>query len=109
MRVRIAARHCEVPDSARSRAETQVGKLTKFEPRLSAAEVTFEVEKHLKIVEAVLTIDREEPVVAKGEGPEFRQAVDLMTDRLAKILKRRRSLKTDRKGPSVAKTPPPTE
>jgi ribosomal subunit interface protein len=109
MRVSIAARHCEVPDIVQERVEEQVGKLTKFEPRLSAAEVTFEVEKHLKKVEAVLTVDRDEPVVAGGEGVEFREAVDLMTDRLAKILKRRRSLKKTRKGPGLTKTPPLAE
>ena len=43
MRVSIAARRCEVSDTARTRAEEQLEKLTKFEPRLSAAEVTFEV------------------------------------------------------------------
>lgn len=109
MRVSIAARHCEVSDAARQRTEEQIGKLTKFEPRLSAAEVTFEVEKHLKKVEAVLTVDRDDPVVAGAEGTEFREAVDLMADRLAKILKRRRSQKTNRKAPGLSKTPPLAE
>jgi ribosomal subunit interface protein len=109
MKIRIAARHCDVPDVVRARAEDQLEKLTKYEPRLTAAEVTFEVEKHLKKVEAVLSVERGEPVVAGGEGTEFREAVDLMTDRLGKILKRRRSHLTAHKGPSVAKTPPSDE
>jgi len=104
MRVQIAARKCEIPDSVRSRTEQQLGKLNKYEPRLSGAEVVFRIEKHLKKVEAVLSVDRGEPVVARGEGGEFRVALDLMVDRLSKILRRRRSQKTDHQGPSISET-----
>jgi len=106
MRVQISARHCEVPDIVLSRTEEHVGKLIKYERRLSGAEVTFEVEKHLKKVEAILTVDGGEPVIAGAEGHEFREAVDLMVDRLAKILRRRRSHLKDHKGPSLAKADP---
>jgi ribosomal subunit interface protein len=95
MRVQIAARHCEVPDTVRIRTEEQIGKLSRYEPRLSGAEVVFEVEKHLKKVDAILKVDREEPVVASGEGVEFRGAVDQMVDRLSRILRRRRKQKKD--------------
>ncbi len=101
MRVQIAARRCEVPDTVRSRTEEQIGRLSKYEPRLSGAEVVFEIEKHLKKVEAVLSVDRGETVVAKGEGPEFREAVDQMVDRLTRMLKRHRSHKKDHHGPGI--------
>jgi ribosomal subunit interface protein len=90
MRVQIAARRCEIPDTIRARTEEQLGKLSKYEPRLSGAEVTFEVEKHRKKVDAILKVDREEPVLAGGEGAEFREAVDQMVDRLSRMLRRRR-------------------
>jgi ribosomal subunit interface protein len=95
MRVQIAARRCEVPDTIRSRTEEQLGKLSKYEPRLSGAEVTFEVEKHRKKVDAILRVDREEPVLAGGEGAEFREAVDQMVDRLSRMLRRRRKQMKD--------------
>ena len=95
MRVQIAARRCEVPDAIRHRTETQLGKLSKYEPRISGAEVTFEVEKHKKKVDAILKVDREEPVLAGGEGAEFREAVDQMVDRLSRMLRRRRDQKKD--------------
>ena len=103
MRIQIAARQCEIPESVRSRAENQIGKLNKYEPRLSGAEVVFRTEKHLKKVEAVLSVHRDEPVVAGGEGGEFREALDVMLDHLSRILKRRRSQKTDHHGPSRSK------
>ncbi len=95
MRVQIAARHCDLPDSVRARTEELLEKLTRYEPRLSGAEVVFETEKHLKKVEAILSVDREEPVVAGGEGNEFREALDQMIDRLSRILRRKRSQKKD--------------
>ncbi len=95
MRVQIAARHCEVPSAIQSRTEEQLAKLSRYDPRLSGVEVVFEVVKHLKRVEAVLKVDREEPLVAAGEGSEFREALDQMVDRLSRMLKRRRSQKKD--------------
>lgn len=95
MRVQIAARHCELPDTVRSRTEELVGKLSKYEPRLAGAEVVFEVEKHLKKVEAILKVDGGEPAVASGEGGEFKEALDQMVDRLSRILRRRRKQMKD--------------
>lgn len=106
MRVQIAARKCEIPESVRARTEEQMGKLGKYEPRLSGAEVVFRVEKHRKVAEAVLSVDRGEPVVASAEGGEFREALDLMVDRLSKILRRRRSQKTEHHGPSISEAVP---
>ena len=98
MRVQIAARHCEIPDKVRGRTEEQIGRLIRYEPRLSAAEIVFDTMKHTKRVEAVLSIDRDEPVVASGEGTEFKAALDQMVDRLSRILRQRRSQVRDHHG-----------
>lgn len=98
MRVQIAARHCEIPDKVRGRTEEQIGRLTRYEPRLSAAEIVFDTMKHTKRVEAVLSIDRDQPVVASGEGTEFKAALDQMVDRLSRILRQRRSQVRDHHG-----------
>lgn len=109
MRIQIAARHCEVPASVLSRTEEQLEKLLRYDPRVSGAEVVFEIEKHLKKVEAVVKVDREEPVVAGGEGVEFREAVDQMVDRLSRILKRKRSQKKERFRPTTSEPGVPEE
>ena len=106
MRVQIAARHCEIPDAVRSRTEEQLGKLSRYDPRLTGAEVVFEVVKHLKKVDAILKVEREEPVVAGGEGAEFREAVDQMVDRLSRMLRRRRKLRKDRQRTGAPEMPP---
>lgn len=105
MRVQIVARRCEVPEAVRDRAQAQVEKLVRYEPRISSAEVVFWEEKHSKQVEAILsTNSRSEPVVAQGEGDTFRAALDTAADRLAKILRRRRSQRLDRKGRNAPET-----
>ncbi len=106
MRIQIAARKCEIPDSVRTRTEEQLGKLSKYEPRLSAAEVVFKTEKHLKKVEAILKVGRGDPVVAGGEGDEFQEALDSMVDRLSRMLKRRRSQRTEHHSRGMDKTAP---
>ncbi len=105
MRIQIAARHCEVPTPVRDRTEEQLEKLSRYDPRLSGAEVVFETEKHLKKIEAILKVDREEPLVAGGEGTEFTEAVDQMVDRLSRMLRRRRSRKKDYHRPGSVEAP----
>jgi ribosomal subunit interface protein len=102
LRVQVAARHCQIPDSIRTRAEELVGKLTKYEPGISSANVIFEEEKLGKRMEVILSIARSEPVIATGEGQDFRTALDKAVDRLSRILKRRRSQNTDHKAPPLS-------
>ena len=96
MRIQIAARHCEIPDSVRNRTEEQLRRISKFDPRVSAADVVYEEEKRVRRVEIVLSVDRGEPVVARGEGEEFRTALDKVVDRLGRILRRQRDQATKR-------------
>jgi ribosomal subunit interface protein len=102
MRVAITMRHCDVADTVRERAQELVEKLDKYDPRVSAAELVFEEERHERKVEAVLSVDRDEPVVASGLGDDFTAAVDQLVDRLAKILRRRRSQVRDHHAGPVA-------
>lgn len=99
MRVQIACRHCEVSERLKERAEARVRKLERYEPRVQSAEIVFSEERHVRKVEGILSIAGAEPVVAQGEGGEFREAIDQMTDRLGKILRRAHAQRVDHKGP----------
>ena len=107
MRVQVTKRHCEVPDRVISRAEDRLRRLERFEPRLSAADVTFTEERSARFAEARLSIDGSDTVFAKGEGPEFRAAVDVLLDRLSRILRKRRERRTDHQGPPRSDGPDP--
>lgn len=102
MRVQLTARHCDVPEPVRERTEDLVTRLTRYDPRLSSADIVFEIEKHLHKVEGVLSIDGDENVVAHGDGSDFKAAVDQLVDRLAKMLRRRRSQVRDHQAPRAA-------
>lgn len=102
MRIQVAARHCDIPDSVRKRTEEQITRLAKYDPRVAAADVVYEEEKRVRKVEVILSVDRGEPVVARAEGEEFRTALDKVVDRLGRILRRQRSQATNHKGPRLS-------
>ncbi len=95
MKLKIVARHCEISESLRKRTETRVSGLTKYHRRVTAAEVVFSEIKRTRSVEVILSLDADDPVVARAEGEEFRTALDKVLDRLVRILKRRRDARTD--------------
>lgn len=105
MRVQITARHCELSDAVRERAESQMARLTRYDPRLSAAEVIFDEEKHARKVEAILSVHGGAPVVARAEDREFRNALDKVVDRLSKQLRRTRDQIVDHQAPGLAADP----
>ena len=99
MRVQIAARHCDIPDSVRRRTEEQITRISKYDSRVNGAEVVFTEEKRVRGVEVILSVDGGVPVVAHGEGEEFRTALDKVVDRLSRILKRQRAQVTSHQAP----------
>lgn len=102
MRVQITARHCDVPDETRLRATSLMERLEKFEPDLQSADLVFEEGRMGCEVEGILAIARAEPVVARGDGRDFTAASDDLSDKLSKILRRRRSQRRDRARSSSA-------
>jgi len=101
VRVQITERHCEVPREARERAETHVAALAKYSPRATAADVVFMEENVERIVEVIVHIDGEEPVVARAEDTEFRGALDKVVDRLSRLLRDQRDLRKEHRAPPM--------
>ncbi len=99
MRVQITERHCEVPKEARERAETHIASLSKYSPRATSAEVVFMEERVDRIVEVIVHVDGEQPVVARAEDTEFSAAVDKVVDRLGRQLREQRDLRKDHQAP----------
>ena len=95
MRVQITERHCEVPPEARERAETHVAALAKYSPRATAADVVFMEENVDRIVEVIVHVDGEEPVVARAKDTAFPAALDKVVDRLSRRLRKQRDLRKD--------------
>jgi ribosomal subunit interface protein len=83
------------------RTEEQVAALPKYSPKASAAEVVYMEEKLTKVAEILVHIDGGEPVAARGEGAEFRMALDQVVDRVSRRLRKQRERRTDHKAPPL--------
>ncbi|MDT8340414.1 MAG: HPF/RaiA family ribosome-associated protein [Longimicrobiales bacterium] len=94
--MQITVRKCEVSPKAQERATTLIQKLDKYDPDILSVELVFEENRHTRSVEGILSIARAEPVVATGSGDDFLAAADDLAEKLAKILRRRRSMVRDR-------------
>lgn len=95
MRVQLTARHCEVPETIRDRANELMAKVARFDPRVSAIELIFEEEKRTVTVEAIASRDRVDPVVAKASATEWPAALDALFDRLSRQVRRGRAQAVD--------------
>ena len=102
MRIQITGRHCEVPRAVLDRTESQVQALVKYEARAAAADVVYTDEKHERRIEVLIHIDGGEPVVAHGEGVNFRSALDQVVERLRRMLRKRRERQRDHQAPPLS-------
>ena len=109
MRVQITARHCNVPDALLNRTEEHIQKLSRYDSRISSAEVIYTEEKRSRTAEVVVHIDRGEPVVARAEEREFRSALDKAIDRITRMLKRERQQHRDHRAPPLPESAPEAE
>ncbi len=91
MRIQITARHCDIGQDVRERAEELIERVKRFDPGLSSAEVILTEEGRQFRAEGILHIDGKDHVVAQGDADDLMAALDLMYDRLSKILRRKRS------------------
>lgn len=91
MRIQITARHCDIGQDVKERAEELIERVKRFDPGLSSAEVVITEEGRQYRAEGILHIDGKNHVVAQGEADDLMAALDLMYNRLSKILRRKRS------------------
>ena len=101
MRVQITERHCSVPSDVLERTEEQVAALSKYSPRATSADVVYMEEKLDKVVEVIVHIDGGEPVVARGQDGEFRNALDQVVGRIGRMLRKQRERRTDHQAPAA--------
>ena len=101
MNVHITTRHCEVPQEILERTEEQVASLSKYSPRAAGAEVVYLEEKLDKVVEVIIHVEGGEPVVARGEDLDFRNALDKVVSRLSRMLRKQRELRTEHQAPPL--------
>jgi len=82
MEIIITARHGEVPEDLRLRAERAVTRLARLAHRPTAANVTFDAEHQRAVAELRLTAARGVLYIATGEAADHRTALDRVASKL---------------------------
>lgn len=111
MDITYTTRHGQaISEQIRTRTTRRLERLERFTTRITAADVSFDRERAQRLVEIRLTVARRPPLVARGEGTSFREALDRAVDRLERQLKRWRERRRARRaaGPTAEPGAPPS-
>jgi putative sigma-54 modulation protein len=95
MKVSLTARHFELSDSLRDHVESRFSGLERYHQRASRVDVTLTQEKREKRVEVRAFVDGDYDIFAEAVADDFRTAVNRVSDKLTRQLKRRRDRMVD--------------
>jgi ribosomal subunit interface protein len=101
MKISITARRFELSDSLRKHVEGRFSGLERYNHRMSRLEVTLTEEKRQKRVEVRAAVDGDVDIHAETTAADFRTAVNRVSDKLARQLRRRRDRRTDHQAPRL--------
>ncbi len=82
MKITVTARHCEIDDMLRDRAEQLIERAAKLAWRPQRAEIVFDDDHKRQIVELHLYMPRDNVHVASAEASDFRTALDRAMEKL---------------------------
>ena len=85
MQVTITARHCDVPETLRERARTQLARLARLAPRPHHGKVLF-IADHGPTVEIQLHVPHGEIHVGRAQGADHASALDLAVAKVRRQL-----------------------
>ena len=88
MQTTITVRHGEIPDGLRERAISMVERLGKVTPRPMEMVVVFDQDASTPVAELRLHIAGGEILVARGDGPDHRSALDRAEEKLRRQVER---------------------
>jgi ribosomal subunit interface protein len=105
MQVSITARHCTVPETVRRHADERVRRLSRYDARLTSADVVFEADHGSKQAELRLFVAGQSVLVASGAGETFRAGIDRALERARRRLRRNRERRRDHQAVKLAELP----
>jgi ribosomal subunit interface protein len=88
MRITISARHCEISEELRQRAEAVLQRLTELVNRPVDGTIVFDVAPQLATVEIRIHSSAGELFVASGEAKDHRSALDRAEERVKRQLEK---------------------
>lgn len=100
MQITITARHCEIPEEVRTRAEEVAEKLARLAHRPQRMEIVFDDDHQRRVVELKMSLPRGQTLMATGEETDFRTALDRAADKLRSQLEKN-TQRTTRRQPAA--------
>ncbi|HEX9632539.1 MAG TPA: HPF/RaiA family ribosome-associated protein [Gemmatimonadales bacterium] len=100
MKTTVTARHCEIPEEIRTRAEDVADKLARMAHRPQRMEIVFDHDHQRRIVELKMWLPRGQTLVASGDETDFRTALDRAAEKLRSQLERN-AARTPRRQPAA--------
>lgn len=88
MQTTITARHCDIPDEVRLRAEDIAEKLARLAHRPQRMEIVFDVDHQRRVVEFRMSQPRGQTLIASAEESDFRTALDRAAEKLRSQLEK---------------------
>lgn len=82
MKTTITARHCEIADEIRTRAEEVADKLAHLAHRPQRMEIVFDEDHQRRVVELKMWLPRGQVLVATAESTDFRTSLDRTVEKL---------------------------
>ena len=82
MQVTVTALHCEITDALQERAEQVAQRIAEIAQSSIGCTVVFGMEKQASTAELRLQHGRGEMLIASGEGPDHRTALDRAEERV---------------------------
>jgi ribosomal subunit interface protein len=96
----VTARHCELPEEIRTRAEEVADKLARMAHRPQRMEIVFDNDHQRRIVELKMWLPRGQTLVASGDETDFRTALDRAAEKLRSQLEKN-AARTPRRQPAA--------
>jgi len=100
VQITITARHCEIPEEVRTRAEEVAEKLARLAHRPQRMEIVFDDDHQRRVVELKMSLPRGQTLMATGEETDFRTALDRAADKLRSQLEKN-TQRTTRRQPAA--------
>jgi len=91
MEVTVTAIHCTLPDSLDEHAARLGRRLDRYGLKAAMLAVSFAKVNGLRTAEARLSSAGNPPIIARGDGPTYRNALNQVLDRVERQVKRARA------------------
>lgn len=103
MEVMVSAIHGSIPESLHEHALRLGRRFERFQLRAATLAVSFETVNGIRTSEARLTAAGAPPMIARGAGPTYRNALNEAVDRIERQVKRARDRRRQRRRPAASR------